>query len=52
MPLFMMFGKYSSKALKGISPARTDKAITLIKKQGGEINLCMLCSENMILSVS
>jgi uncharacterized protein with GYD domain len=37
MPLFMMFGKYSSKALKGISPERTDKAITLIKKHGGEI---------------
>ena len=37
MPLFMMFGKYSSRALKGISSERTDKAIGLIKKHGGEI---------------
>jgi hypothetical protein len=32
MPIFMMFGKYSTQALKGISPERTDKAVELIKK--------------------
>ncbi|MHA2219179.1 MAG: GYD domain-containing protein [Candidatus Hodarchaeales archaeon] len=37
MPIFMMFGKYSSEALEGISHERTDKAVTLIKKNGGNI---------------
>jgi len=37
MPIFMMFGKYSSEALKGISPERTDKAVELIKKNEGKI---------------
>ena len=37
MPIFMMFGKYSSEALKGISPERTDKAVELINKNGGKI---------------
>jgi len=37
MPIFMMFGKYSSEALKGISPERTDKAVEQIKKNGGKV---------------
>jgi uncharacterized protein with GYD domain len=37
MPIFMMFGKYSSEALKGISPERTDKAVELIKKNEGKV---------------
>lgn len=37
MPIFMMFGKYSSNALKGISSKRTEKAVALIKKHGGDI---------------
>ena len=37
MPIFMMFGKYSSEALRGISPERTDKAVELIKKNGGKV---------------
>ena len=37
MPIFMMFGKYSSEALKGISSARTDKAVEVIKKHGGKV---------------
>jgi len=37
MPIFMMFGKYSSEALKGISPKRTDKAVEVIKKNGGKV---------------
>jgi uncharacterized protein with GYD domain len=37
MTIFMMFGKYSPEALKGISPARTDKAVELIKKNGGKV---------------
>ena len=37
MPIFMMFGKYSSESLKGISSERTDKAIDVIKKNGGKV---------------
>jgi uncharacterized protein with GYD domain len=37
MPIFMMFGKYSSDALKGISPQRTEKAAELIRKNGGKV---------------
>jgi uncharacterized protein with GYD domain len=37
MPIFMMFGKYSPEALKGISSARTDKAVELIKGNGGKV---------------
>ncbi len=37
MPIFMMFGKYSSEALKGISPERTSKAVELIRKNGGKV---------------
>ena len=37
MPIFMMFGKYSSQALEGISSDRTDKAVELIEKNGGKV---------------
>jgi len=37
MPIFMMFGKYSSESLKGISSERTDRAVNLIKKHGGKV---------------
>lgn len=37
MSLFMMFGKYTTEAIKGISAERTEKAVDLIKKQGGEV---------------
>jgi len=37
MPIFMMFGKYSSEALKGISADRTKKAIDIIKNHGGKV---------------
>jgi uncharacterized protein with GYD domain len=37
MPIFLMFGKYSSEALKGISPERTRTAVAVIKKHGGEV---------------
>ncbi len=37
MPIFMMFGKYTSEALRGISSERTDKAIEIIKKHGGKV---------------
>ena len=37
MPIYMMFGKYTTKALKEISPERTDKAVELIKRNGGKV---------------
>jgi len=37
MATFFMLGKYSSDALKGVSTVRTDKAMKLIKKFGGEV---------------
>jgi uncharacterized protein with GYD domain len=38
MAIYMMFGKYSSEALKGISPERTQKAVRVIEEQGGKIH--------------
>ncbi|MDD3581591.1 MAG: GYD domain-containing protein [Desulfobacca sp.] len=37
MPTFIMCGKYSGEAVKQISAARTDQAISLIKQFGGEV---------------
>lgn len=37
MPIFLMFGKYSSEAMKGISSERTEKAQALIKQHGGKV---------------
>ena len=37
MPIFMMFGKYSTDALKGVSSERTKKAVKIIEKNGGKV---------------
>ena len=37
MPIFLMFGRYSSEAIKGISSERTDKARELIEENDGKI---------------
>ncbi|MBM3131743.1 MAG: GYD domain-containing protein [Chloroflexi bacterium] len=37
MATFIMFGRYSSEALKGISAERTTKAAETLKKFGGKI---------------
>ena len=37
MPIFLMFGKYSSHAMKEISAGRTKKAIALIEAHGGKV---------------
>ena len=37
MATFVMFGKYSESAIKGISAARTKKANAIITKLGGKI---------------
>jgi uncharacterized protein with GYD domain len=36
MAIYIMFGKYSQDSIRKISAKRTDKAIDLIKKNGGE----------------
>jgi len=53
MATFFMFGKYSSEALKEMSAERTDKAISLIKKFGGEVNsmYALLGEQDLILIV-
>jgi uncharacterized protein with GYD domain len=37
MATFLMFGKYSAEAFKGISAQRTDEAKALIEKHGGQL---------------
>ncbi len=37
MATFIMFGKYSAEALKGMSPARTQQIVEAVKKLGGEV---------------
>jgi uncharacterized protein with GYD domain len=53
MATFFMFGKYSSEALKEMSAERTDKAVSLLKKYGGEINsmYALLGEHDLVLIV-
>lgn len=52
MITFLMFGKYSSEAIKGMSAARTVEANNLIKKNGGEvISQYALLGENDLLFI-
>jgi len=37
MPIFLMFGRYSSEAIKDISPERTEKAREIIQENDGKI---------------
>ena len=37
MPIFMMFGKYSTDALKKASAERTKQAVKIINKNGGKV---------------
>lgn len=37
MATFILFGKYSAAALQGMSPARTQQIVDVIKKFGGEV---------------
>ena len=41
MAKFLMLGKYSSEALKGISAQRTQRSVELIEKSGGKVNLIL-----------
>ena len=37
MATFLMFGKYTSESIKGMSAKRTQEVVNLIKKFGGEV---------------
>jgi len=37
MPIFMMFGKYSTEALQDASPERTKRAVQIIKENRGKV---------------
>ncbi len=39
MARYLMLGKYSLEAVKGISSGRTKKAVEMIKKNGGKVQL-------------
>jgi len=49
-----MFGKYSSESLKGMNAERTDKAVDLIKKSGGEVTsmYALLGEHDLVLIVN
>jgi uncharacterized protein with GYD domain len=54
MAKFLMLGKYSSEALKKMSSKRTEKAVSLIKKYGGEVDsmYAMLGEYDLLLIVN
>ncbi|MFB0521443.1 MAG: GYD domain-containing protein [Desulfatiglandales bacterium] len=53
MGTFLIFGKYSSEALREISAERTQKAGNLIKKFGGEVtSMYALLGEQDLLFVA
>jgi len=37
MAIFMMFGKYTAEAMRGISSERTDRAVEIIEAHGGKV---------------
>ena len=37
MPIFLMFGKYTTQAMKEISAGRTKKAMALVEAHGGKV---------------
>lgn len=38
MAKFLMLGKYSAEAVKGITAARTNQVVGIIEKSGGKVN--------------
>ncbi len=54
MATFIMFGKYSAEALKGMSAGRTQQIVDAIKKFGGEVKgmYATLGGQDLIFIVS
>jgi uncharacterized protein with GYD domain len=53
MATYFMFGKYSSESLKQMSAERTEKAVSLINKFGGQVNstYALLGEQDLVLIV-
>lgn len=52
MATYLMFGRYSLEAVKDISAKRTEKAVALIEKHGGELQSgYALLGENDVLLI-
>jgi len=53
MTTYLMFGRYSLDAVKGISAERTDKATAVIKEHGGEVKAgyALLGKDDLLLIV-
>ena len=52
MATYLMFGRYSLEAVKEISAKRTEKAVALIEKHGGELQSgYALLGENDVLLI-
>jgi uncharacterized protein with GYD domain len=54
MATFLMFGKYSPEAMKGMSAERTKSAVELIRKFGGQVEsmYATLGAQDLVLVVS
>ena len=53
MATYVMFGNYSADALKKMSPKRTEEAINLVKKYGGEVfSMYALLGEKDLLFIT
>ena len=53
MAKFVMLGRYSSEAIKGIATDRTKRGIEIIEKSGGKVNsiLALLGNYDLLLVV-
>jgi len=50
MAKFLMLGKYSSEAIKGIAADRTKKVVDIIEESGGRVNLMLALLGNYDLA--
>lgn len=53
MATFLMFGRYSEAAVKGISAKRTEKTVEILKKLGGQYTAgyALLGADDLVLIV-
>lgn len=51
MAKFLLLGKYSQEAIKGISTERTNKAVSLIERAGGKVNSMLALLGNYDLAL-
>lgn len=53
MPIFLLFGKYTTEALRGISAERTRKVTEIIKRHDGEVKsmYCVLGEHDLVFTL-